>query len=88
MKRLTVVLMLALATLLPVAHPAVAQDPEVTAGDVVDRETLKAFVLAAKEYANKATTLPEYRALLGELRAKALGSRAPSTSLLLPLMVS
>ena len=70
MKRLTVVLMLALATLLPAAHPAVAQDPEVTAGDVVDRETLKAFVLAAKEYANKATTLPEYIALLGEFRAE------------------
>ncbi len=70
MKRLTVVLMLALATLLPAVHPAVAQDPEVTAGDVVDRETLKAFVLAAKEYANKATTLPEYIALLGEFRAE------------------
>jgi signal transduction histidine kinase len=70
MKRLTVVLMLALATLLPAVHPAIAQDPEVTAGDVVDRETLKAFVLAAKEYANKATTLPQYRALLGEFRAE------------------
>ena len=39
MKRLTAVLMLALATLLPAVHPAVAQDPEVTAADVVDRET-------------------------------------------------
>ena len=70
MKRLTVVLMLALATLLPTAHPAVAQDPEVTAGDVVDRETLKAFVLAAKAYANNATTLPEYLSVLQEFRAE------------------
>ena len=37
MKRLTAVLVLALATLLPAAQPAVAQDPEVTASDVVDR---------------------------------------------------
>ena len=51
MKRLTAALILALAALSPTAHPAIAQDPEVTAGDVVDRETLKAFVEAAKAYA-------------------------------------
>ena len=49
MKRLTAVLMLSLATLLP----AVAQDPAVTARDVVDRETLQAFVYAAKAYADQ-----------------------------------
>ena len=70
MKRLTAVLMLALATLLPAAHPAAAQDPAVTASDVVDRETLKAFVEAAKAYANSATTLVEYIALLEELRVE------------------
>ncbi len=68
MKRLTAVLMLALTTLLPTAHPAIAQDPEITAGDVVDRETLKAFVLAAKAYGDKATSLPEYLNILQEFR--------------------
>ncbi len=70
MKRLTAVLMLALGTVLPALNPASAQDPEITASDVVDRETLKAFVLAAKAYADKATTLSEYIALLQELRAE------------------
>ncbi len=68
MKRLTAILMLALASVLPAAHPAIAQDAEVTAGDVVDRETLKNFVLAAKEHASKATSLPEYLNLLEELK--------------------
>ena len=70
MKRLTAILMLALATLSPVAHPATAQDAEVTAGDVVDRETLKAFVLAAKAYGDKASTLPEYLNILQEFRTE------------------
>ena len=65
-KRLTTALMLALATLLP----AIAQDAEVTAGDVVDRETLKAFVLAAKAYADNATSLAEYLAVLQEFRTE------------------
>jgi hypothetical protein len=55
---------------LPTPGPAVAQEEPITASDVVDRETLKAFVLAAKEYANKATTLPQYIALLGEFSAE------------------
>ena len=70
MKRLTAALILALASLLPAAHPAIAQDPEVTAGDVVDRETLKAFVHAAKAYGNQATSLPEYLAVLQEFRTE------------------
>ena len=70
MKRLTAVLMLALTTLLPAAHPATAQDAEITAGDVVDRETLKAFVLAAKAYGDKASTLPEYLNILQEFRTE------------------
>ena len=70
MKRLTAALILSLATLLPAAHPAIAQDPEVTAGDVVDRETLKAFVHAAKAYGDKASTLPEYLAILQEFRTE------------------
>ena len=70
MKRLTAALILALATLFPAVHPAVAQDAEVTAGDVVDRETLKAFVLAAAAYADKATSLAEYLAVLQEFRTE------------------
>lgn len=70
MKRLTAVLILALATLLPAVHPAIAQDPEVTAGDVVDRETLKAFVHAAKAHADKASSLPEYLNVLQEFRTE------------------
>ena len=48
MKLMTVLLILALAILLPVAHPAAAQSPAVTASEVVDAETLKAFVEGAK----------------------------------------
>lgn len=70
MKRLTAALILTLATLLPAVHPAIAQDAEVTAGDVMDRETLKAFVLAAKAHADKATTLAEYLAVLQEFRTE------------------
>lgn len=77
MQRLTAVLMLALASLAPAVHPAAAQDPEITASEVVDRETLKAFVLAAKAYADKATTLPEYIALLQELRVEGPWKHGP-----------
>ena len=48
MKRMTVVLILGLASPLPIAHPAAAQSPAVTASQVVDAETLKAFVEGAK----------------------------------------
>ena len=48
MKRMTVVLILGLASLLPTAHPAAAQSPAITASEVVDAETLKSFVEDAK----------------------------------------
>lgn len=60
MKRMTVVLILGLASLLPVAHPVAAQSPAVTASEVVDAETLKAFVEGAKariEEINEGTEL-------------------------------
>ena len=50
MKRLITVLILGLASLLPAAHPAVAQTPEVTASEVVDAETLQAFVEGARAW--------------------------------------
>lgn len=70
MKRLSAVLILALITLLSAVHPAIAQDAEVMAADVVDRETLKAFVLAAAAHADKATSLAEYLAVLQEFRTE------------------
>ena len=48
MKRLTVVLILGLAGLFVAPYPSVAQSPEITASEVVDRETLQAFVEEAK----------------------------------------
>ena len=47
MKRLTAVIILGLASLFAV-RPAIAQSPETTASEVVDAETLKAFVEGAK----------------------------------------
>ena len=70
MKRLKAILMLALTGLLPAVHPAIAQDAEITASEVVDRETLKAFVLAAKAHADKAASLAEYLAVLQEFRTE------------------
>ena len=48
MKRLIVVLILGLVSLFIAPYPAVAQAQETTASEVVDAETLKAFVEGAK----------------------------------------
>ena len=50
MKRPTVALILGLAGLFIAPYPAVAQSPETTASEVVDTETLKAFVEDAKAW--------------------------------------
>ena len=51
-------------------NPAVAQnDAKVTARDVVDRESLKAFVLEAREYLDSFETLSGYRDALESFRA-------------------
>ena len=55
MKRLNVVLILGLAGLFVAPDPAVAQSPEITASEVVDRETLKAFVEGAKALSESIT---------------------------------
>ena len=70
MKRLTAVLFPALVILFPAVHPAIAQQPAITAADVVDRETLKAFVHGAGEYADRASTLSEYLKVLEEFRSE------------------
>ena len=57
MKRLTAAIILGLASLFFAVNPAVAQnDATVTARDVVDRKSLKAFVLEARA---RRTTHPE-----------------------------
>ena len=55
MKRLTAALILGLAGFVVVAYPAVAQSPETTASEVVDRETLQAFVEGARAWSETFT---------------------------------
>ena len=70
MKRLTAAIILGLASLFFAVNPAVAQnDAKVTASDVVDRESLKAFVLEAREYLDSFETLSGYRDALESFRA-------------------
>ena len=69
MKRLIAVLILGLASL----SSTMAQNPErpkVTAGEVVDRETLKAFVEGGKEYLESIRTLTETAKLRAIFRAE------------------
>ena len=70
MKRLTASVIWGLASLFPTVHPAVAQAPEVTASEVVDRETLKAFVEAAKESLEGAANFSEVASLVGAFRSE------------------
>ena len=61
---------LGLASLFFAVNPAVAQnDAKVTARDVVDRASLKAFVLEAREYLDSFETLSGYRDALESFRA-------------------
>ena len=70
MKRLTAAIILGLSSLFFAVNPAVAQsDATVTARDVVDRESLKAFVLEAREYLDSFETLSGYRDALESFRA-------------------
>ena len=70
MKRLTAANILGLASLFFAVNPAVAQtDAKVTARDVVDRASLKAFVLEAREYLDSFETLSGYRDALESFRA-------------------
>ena len=62
-------IILALTALWPAANPAFAHHLEVEAGDVVDRESLKAFVLVAAEYGGKSTTAAECERVMQEFRA-------------------
>ena len=82
MKRLTAAIILGLSSLLFAVNPAVAQnDATVTARDVVDRESLKAFVLEAREYLDSFETLSGYRDALESFQ----GRRGVEAGLRLPL---
>ena len=70
MKRLTTLVIWGLASLLPAAHPAVAQAPETTASEVVDRETLQAFVEAAKASLESAANFSEVASLVEAFRSE------------------
>ena len=71
MKRLTAANILGLASLFFAVNPAVAQsDAKVTARDVVDRASLKAFVLEAREYLESFETLSGYRDALESFRGR------------------
>ena len=72
MKRMTVILILALVGLCAASGAALAQSPEITASEVVDRETLQAFVEGAKAQLESSSG-----------RKAVLGGKAPSTSFVL-----
>lgn len=65
-----VAFILGLVSFLIVAGSAAAQTSAVTAGDVVDRETLKSFVLAAKDQLEGAATRSEYQDVLKAFRTE------------------
>ena len=69
MKRLIAVLTLGLASLSPTAAQG-PERPKVTASEVVDRETLKAFVEGGKEYLEGIRTLTETAKLRAIFRAE------------------
>ena len=67
MKRLITVLILGLASLLPAAHPTVAQTPEITASEVVDAETLQAFVEGARAWSETFTDPNDFAPYIGAI---------------------
>ena len=69
-KHLTAAIILGLASLFFAVNPAVAQNgAKVTASDVVDRASLKAYVLEAREYLDSFETLSGYPDALESFRA-------------------
>lgn len=70
MKPLTSATIVALTTLWTAAHPVSAQDSEITAAEVVDRDSLRDFVHAAVAYARQAATPAEYLGVLQEFRVE------------------
>ena len=67
------IIILGLASLFFVVRPAVAQGQEVTASEVVDRETLKAFVEGAKDSLESAANFAEVSRLVEVFRSEGIG---------------
>lgn len=67
---LSLALALAAAHLSTAPHAALAQDDLLAAADVVDRDTLKEFVLGAKGLLDATTTDEELQAVLADLRTE------------------
>ena len=67
---LSLALALAVAHLSTAPHPALAQDDLLAAADVVDRDTLKEFVLGAKGLLDATNTDGELQAVLADLRTE------------------
>ena len=67
MKHLTAALMSGLAALFVATCPTPGQTPEVTAGDVVDAETLEAFVEGAREWSATFTDPNDFPAYVGAI---------------------
>lgn len=67
---LSLALALAVAHLSTAPHAALAQDDLLAAADVVDRDTLKEFVLGAKGLLDATTTDEELQAVLADLRTE------------------
>ena len=56
-----------LVSLMPAAHPVAGQTPEVTAGDVVDAETLEAFVEGARAWSETFTDPNDFPSYVGAI---------------------
>ena len=67
---LSLALALAVAHLSTAPHAALAQDDLLAAADVVDRDTLKEFVLGAKGLLDATSTDEELQAVLADLRTE------------------
>ena len=67
MKHLTAALIVGLAGFFVATGPAATQSPEVTAGDVMDAETLAAFVEGAKEWSATFTDPSDFPSYVGTI---------------------
>ena len=67
MKRPIAVFVAGLVGLMPAAHPAAGQTPEVTAAEVVDGETLEAFVEGARTWSETFTDPNDFPSYVGAI---------------------
>ena len=84
MKRITTVLILGLTSLFITPYLAVAQSPETTASEVVDRETLKAFVEGVKAQMESITDPSEQTSFLRGLATESREQGTPNLIIITP----